>query len=80
MAGGLAVFRLRRSDGRPSTRVSATISKLGTPGLRSMGDMALLEVGRALTSHAQQGDPSSLDEAEEAAAALLEVVQELKRR
>lgn len=60
--------------------LSKRLSKLGTPVIRDWAGTYLNIVGAELLSHARSGDDIHLDEAEEAAGALLACVQELRRR
>lgn len=76
------MFSLIRG-GKPETspsKVAARAGALHTHAVAAWADTYLNETGRALLMYSREGDSGFLDEAEESAAALLAMVQELKRR
>ena len=73
-------FRLIRGDKPPETKLQKRARALGQPQIQAWTDTYLNETGRALLAYSREGDPRFLDEAEEAAVALVTLVQELKRR
>lgn len=71
---------LKRSDALPPGKLQKRLGVLGVDQVRGWADFYLTAVGAGLLEHTKKGDPRLIDEVEEAAAALLACVQELKRR
>lgn len=73
-------FRLIRGDKPPETKLERRARALGQPQLRDWADVYLNNAGRALLEYSREGDTQHLDDAEEAAVALLTLVRELRSR
>lgn len=74
------MFKLIKGDKPEETKLEKMARGYSHPALQAMTDMSLNEAGRALLRYNQEGDPRFLHEAEEAAAALLTSIRELKAR
>lgn len=74
------MFKFIKGDKPDETKLEKMARSYSHPALQSMVDISLNEAGRALLAYNQQGDPRFLDEAEEAAVALLTSVRELRAR
>ena len=74
------MFQLIRGEKAPTTKLEKRARALGPSQVRAWANTYTYEAGRALSSYEQEGDPRFLDEAEEAAVALLTLVRELKTR
>lgn len=74
------MFRLNASEKRASSKLETRLQALPAYQLQSWADTYLNEVGQYLLLHSREGGQDALGLAEQSAAALSAVVQEMKRR
>ena len=78
--GGAVMFRLKGKPVVVDSKLGGAMRRYDRRALQAMTDLALHECGRTLLRYSQEGVTAYLDEAEEAASALLVAIRELKAR
>ena len=73
------MFQLKRET-VPASKLEKRAKALSHGQVIAWADTYLNDAGRALLAHTREGDPASLDAAEEAVVALLTLIRELKSR